>query len=127
MAATRSPIFGLPIPAPGQGSSEVVVAEWMIRMQALHMGADGFYSAPPSSPYLGQVVIVADTPDEDTDFEDHANKVGIWYGSSWRFVPDVTIAGANIEMGEDQEGMSIWVRGSFNCRMVWNGAEWVPE
>lgn len=122
---STSPDLGLPFIAAGQAQPEVTYAEALIRLQALVMGAIELgVDTPPASPTAGDVYVLGTVPTGDWDGK--ANKVAIYYGGSWRFVPDVDSDGADIPMGLRHEGLSIFVRGSLNLLMVWNGSTWAP-
>lgn len=120
---STTPYLGLGLVAAGQAQPEVTHNEALVRLQALHMGAITIADTPPVSPAAGDVYLLGAGP--TGDWAGKANKVAIYYGGSWRFVPDVDSDGTDIPMGLDHEGMQMYVRGSHNVLLRWNGVEWV--
>lgn len=125
MATT--PTLGIPLLAASQAQPEVTYNEGLLRLQALALGtAKDWLSTPPTSPTAGDVYLLTDTP--GGAWAGQANKLAIYYGGSWLFVPDVDSNGTDIPMGTAHEGMEVYVRstsspgGPFKLR--WNGSAW---
>lgn len=123
--ARRSPDLGLPFIVANQAQQEITHNEALVMLQALIMGAIDYGYTPPSSPSVGDTYLLEATPDPSSDWAGKGNKVAIYYGSIWRFIPDINDAGTDIPMGLRHEGMQIYVRGSTNALMRWNGSAWV--
>ena len=118
---SNTPDAGFALIEAGQASSEVTFSETIIRLQARLSGAISQTNTPPGSPTVGDVYVCGTAPTGLWDGQ--ANKITIWYGGSWRFVPDVTSDGSDIPMGARQEGWLMYFQ-STNALMVFNGTAW---
>ena len=124
---STSPDLGLPFVVAGQAQPEITMNECLIRLQALTSAAIDWTDTEPTSPVAGDVYLVGASPVGTNWTAEFANKIVIYYGGSWRKVPDVDSDGADIPMGLRHDGLCIFVRGSLNILMRWNGSAWVAS
>ncbi|AGH31356.1 hypothetical protein TVVG_00007 [Tetraselmis viridis virus SI1] len=117
-----TPIFGIPEIASQQDQPEVTHNEALILIQILMTGAEGQQNTPPGGPSEGQVYIVGDTP--TGAWAGRPNKVAIYYGGAWRFLPGVDDSGSSIDIGATHEGIRVY-RKDLSALTVWDGAAWV--
>lgn len=116
---TTSADLGLPFVAGQQAQPEVTHNEALVLIQALLQGVvDAGVNTPPAMPAEGDSYIVGDSP--TGDWAGQANKIAIYHGGAWRFVPDVDSDGSNIAMGARHDGLRAWVR-SEQGLYVWTG------
>lgn len=118
---STSPALGLPWIASQQDQPEVSHNEALLLIQALLVGVLGLQNAPPGSPAAGDSYIVGTAG--SGAWTGHDNQITIWDGSSWKFVPGYTTAGAVIPMGATHEGIVVWRKDS-NALWVWTGSAW---
>lgn len=119
---TTTAILGLPFIATQQSQPEVTHNAALVMIQALLQGAVARQNAPAGGPADGALYIVGDTP--TGAWAAHANKLAVWYGGAWLYVPGFNSLGAPIAMGAAQEGLRVWVQ-DINEVLVWSGAAWV--
>lgn len=125
MATT--PDLGISLVAASQAQPEITHNEAILRLQALLIGASDWLSEPPASPTAGDVYLITDSP--TGAWASHANKVTMYYGGSWLYIPDVDSNGTNITMGARQEGLQIYLRSTSSpgggLLLRWSGSAWV--
>lgn len=122
---TTTPYLGVPFISSQQAQPEVTHNTAVIMLQALALGAQALQDAPPGSPADGDTYIVGDAP--TGLWAGQANKIAIFLGG-WVFIPGLDSDGAEIDMGDDQVGLSVWLQ-SEGAFYVWLGgsAGWAAE
>ena len=118
---TTSPQFGLPWVATAQAQPEVTHNAALLLLQAMFGGVKGQQNAPPGSPAAGDAWLVGAAG--SGAWNGRNNKVAIYDGTSWMFVPGFTTAGANIPIGAAHEGLRVY-RQDTDVLVVWTGAAW---
>lgn len=119
---STTPDIGMPNIANQQDGPEVTHNEALLMLQALLVGAiTRGDNAPPGAPVVGDCYIVGAAP--TSSWAGKANKIALYTGGGWRFVPDVDDAGTDIPMGARHEGLLKYVR-SDQLVYVWTGAAW---
>lgn len=117
---TTSPKLGIPFISSQQAQPEVTHNTAVVMLQALALGALALQNAPPGSPDDGDTYIVGAAP--TGLWGGHANKIATFLGG-WVFIPGVDSDGAGIDMGADQEGLTIYLR-SESGLVTWTGVAW---
>lgn len=106
---TTSPDLGIPYIASQQAQPEITHNEGISLMQALLNGViDRGLNDPPGSPTEGDAYIVGDTP--TGDWVGWADRIAVFFGTAWLFLPGNDSDGDPIPMGARQVGLRIWVR-----------------
>lgn len=119
---STTPIFGVPEIESQQDQPEVTHNEALILFQILMTGAEGQQDAPPGGPSEGQVYVVGATP--SGAWSGRPNKLAIFYGGAWRFLPGVDDSGSSINIGAAHEGLTCY-RKDLSALTVWDGTAWV--
>lgn len=118
---TTSPHLGIPLIDSQQAQPEVTHNEAVLLLQALSAGALGLQNAPPVSPADGDVWIVGSAG--SGAWNGRSNRVAIYFGGTWLFVPGFDSDGVIIAMGAAQEGLMVY-RQDLNALWIWTGAAW---
>lgn len=122
---TTTPVLGLPLIAASQAQPEVTHNLAVILATLALYGVEQVgLNTPPGAPAEGDSYVLGPAP--TGAWSGKANKLAIYYGAAWRFLPDVDSDGANIAMGVDQEGMRVWSKNA-DAGFVWTGSAWVAE
>lgn len=125
---STTPDLGIAMVTAGQAQQEVPHNEALVLLQTMLCGVNAVQNAPPASPTDGDAYIVG--PAGSGDWVDQNNKLTVYYGGSWRFIPDVDDDGEDIPMGYRHEGLEVFVRDNgtasptVGSRMRWTGAAW---
>jgi len=119
----NSPDLGIPyVPSPPPAQAEVLHNEALNMLIALQKGAiDRGLDTPPGSPADGDVYIVGAAP--TGAWVGKANKIAIYTGTAWTFVPGNDSDGADIPIGARHEGLQVWVQDE-DALYVWSGSAW---
>lgn len=121
---TTSPDLGIPYIDSQQDQPEVTHNNAIDVIQALLRGAIDRTNTPPGSPVAGDVYLIGTAP--TGVWAGKANRVAIYSGSAWEYIPGFNSAGTLITMGSRQEGMRIWVNDE-DTFYIWNGTAWVAQ
>lgn len=106
---TTSPDLGIPYIASQQAQPEITHNEGLSLMQALLNGViSRGVNTPPGSPDEGDAYIVGESPTDD--WSGRANRIAVFFGTAWLFLPGNDSNGDPIDMGARQVGLRIWVR-----------------
>lgn len=104
-----SPDLGINLLAQGQATPDVTVNEAIILLQALLYGVKSLGdNTPPGSPTEGDSYVVGTSP--TGAWAGKINKIAVYYGGSWRFVPGNDSNGSNIQISARHEGLRVWVQ-----------------
>lgn len=117
-----TPDFGLPEIQGSQAQPEVTHNEAIVLLQSLHNGVIDRTNTPPGSPAEGDAYLTQGAP--TGAWTGWPNRVAIYYGGSWRFLPGADDAGSAITMGARQEGLRVYVRDE-DLMYRWTGSAWV--
>lgn len=117
---TTSPKLGIPFVSGQQNQPEVTHNQAVVLLQALLAGVIGTLNAPPGSPADGDSYIIGTSP--SGVWSTRANKIAVYYGG-WLYVPGLDSDGAEMPMGAEQAGLSVYSVGDGGQR-AWNGTVW---
>lgn len=117
---TTTPKLGLPMISSQQNQPEVTHNAAIVMLQALALGAIAIQNAPPGAPDDGDTYIVGAAGSGQWLGQD--NKIATFLGG-WIFIPGVDSDGAGIDMGADQEGLTLYLR-SEGGLVSWDGSSW---
>lgn len=130
---TTSATLGIPYIASQQSQPDVTHNEAVSLLQIILAGGAITIggNTPPASPLEGDTYVVGPVP--TGVWAGRANAIAGFFLSQWLFVPGNDSNGTPIDMGPDQEGLSIWSK-TDNGLFVWTdlGASpgvlsWRPE
>jgi uncharacterized protein DUF2793 len=118
-----TPDLGLPELAQQQANPDVTVNTTFALLASLLKGVVSLGdNAPPGSPTEGDAYVLGAAP--TGAWAGKANKLAVFIGGAWSFVPGVDDSGTNIAIGARHEGMRVWVNDEDQTYM-WDGAAWV--
>lgn len=119
---STTPDLGLPEIASQQSQPEITHNEALYMIQALVNGViDKDTLSPPELPTEGDAYLIAGTGADGWAGKD--NKIAIYAGGSWRYVPDVDDDGNEITVGTRNKGLRVYVRDE-NQDYIWDGTAW---
>lgn len=123
---TNSPDLGIPlVSSPPPAQAEVLHNEAILLLIALQKGAtDRAVNTPPVSPSEEDVYILGAAP--TGAWSGKANKIAVFIGGAWSFIPGNDSAGSNIAIGARHEGIRLWVNDE-DVFYVWSGSAWISN
>ena len=125
--ADTSPYAGIPLLTSGQSDPQITHNEAIVLIQALLNGViDKDLTAPPGSPAEGDTYIVgASATGAWAGQDDH---LATYYNGAWLFLPGNDDASANLTIGANNEGLSVFVRDE-EIRYTYTGSPlaWTKE
>lgn len=117
-----SPDLGVPYIANQQAQPEVTHNDAINMLLALFKGVLSVGdNAPPGSPAEGDSYVVGDTP--TGDWAGQANKIAMWIGGAWLFVPGLDSDGTPIDMGARQKGLMLYDQAGDSL-YIFDGTSW---
>lgn len=120
---TTSPVLGLPLIAASQATPEITHNEALLLIQILAYGVKQVaLNSVPGAPTEGDSYVIGAAP--GGAWAGKANKLTIYYGGSWRFLPDVDSDGTDIPIGAAHEGMRVWSKAD-DAAFVFTGSAWL--
>lgn len=120
-----SPDLGVPLLSSGQAQPDVTFNEAMILLQVMLYGVISLgTNTPPGSPTEGDSYVIGTAP--TGAWAGKANKIAVYYGGSWRFVPGNNSSGSDIPMSARHEGLRVWVK-DVNALYVFSQNAASPE
>ncbi|HSH41353.1 MAG TPA: DUF2793 domain-containing protein [Arenicellales bacterium] len=118
-----TPDIGIPYIAGQQARPEITHNEALALLQAMANGviSRGVNTPPAGSPgpQEGDAYIVGNAP--TGDWAGRADRIAVYYGGEWRFVPGDADDGQPLPMDERVAGLRVWVRDE-NALRVWRPA-----
>lgn len=112
--------LGIPLISSQQNQPEETHNRAVVMIQALALGAIRRTNNPPGAPANGDTYIVGAVP--TGAWVAKANKVATYF-DGWVFIPNVDSNGANIPMGANQAGLTIFSQEEGGL-VSWSGAGW---
>lgn len=117
-----TPDLGLPELAQQQANPDVTVNTTFALLAALLKGVVSLGdTAPPGSPTEGDAYVLGAVP--TGAWAGKANKIAVFIGGAWAFIPGVDDSGTNIAIGARHEGLTVWVNDE-DTPYLWDGAAW---
>lgn len=117
----RSPIFGIPLLENQQETPDVTHNEAIVLLEIAMKGVVSVGLNTPPAGVEGAAYVLGAAP--TGVWSGKANKVAVYFNGSWRFLPGLTSAGADLPIGASHEGLRVWSQADDGF-YVWDGSAW---